>query len=577
MASLNWGGALTTGLIEAGKGLQNFGAMRMKEEYLAEEKEIAASSASAKRFEFLYEELGKEARNINDALSRASPMGGISRLDPSTKKAFDEQLTNINNLRVQLFSALSGVSPTSSITDEVLDKIKKTIEDAQTAASKLRETEEKDTEELDPNSEVDIGVGDLIEKNERENEQVRLISNLLVGADINLDEGSVVSWLQENVPGVIDKTLGEGVLEKSIEIVKNYREKNYVGDVLGDAESQAIDADTTSALLNEEIIRGGEPSINPREEDAFPASGSQAAEQEQEITPPGLPGTNYYGAPTAQGERYEDTSDQVRDRMRTEPGAMDQRYTRNPFVEEQLTPGKIDAAQQGLIEQGAPISAEEQAYEDARNEAALAGAGSASIGSEESLTSLFRDVGGPIGEPTGNIVYPTNVPRGSKELELNKEGLAKKLRALVIFAESRGTEYNAVAGTKNGDPNLTRMTLDQIIEKYKNTAVGIGQFKYNEFIKPTVAKYMDIDEETLKSTVFSPEFQEQLLSLAMEDAGITKFLEGRINSATFQKRLGNIFRGLGATKEALPGDPSDDVGNKVRLGGGLLSQSLEGY
>jgi hypothetical protein len=577
MASLNWGGALTTGLIEAGKGLQNFGAMRMKEEYLAEEKEIAASSASAKRFEFLYEELGKEARNINDALSRASPMGGISRLDPSTKKAFDEQLTNINNLRVQLFSALSGVSPTSSITDEVLDKIKKTIEDAQTAASKLRETEEKDTEELDPNSEVDIGVGDLIEKNERENEQVRLISNLLVGADINLDEGSVVSWLQENVPGIIDKTLGEGVLEKSIEIVKNYREKNYVGDVLGDAESQAIDADTTSALLNEEIIRGGEPSINPREEDAFPASGSQAAEQEQEITPPGLPGTNYYGAPTAQGERYEDTSDQVRDRMRTEPGAMDQRYTRNPFVEEQLTPGKIDAAQQGLIEQGAPISAEEQAYEDARNEAALAGAGSASIGSEESLTSLFRDVGGPIGEPTGNIVYPTNVPRGSKELELNKEGLAKKLRALVIFAESRGTEYNAVAGTKNGDPNLTRMTLDQIIEKYKNTAVGIGQFKYNEFIKPTVAKYMDIDEETLKSTVFSPEFQEQLLSLAMEDAGITKFLEGRINSATFQKRLGNIFRGLGATKEALPGDPSDDVGNKVRLGGGLLSQSLEGY
>ena len=88
---------------------------------------------------------------------------------------------------------------------------------------------------------------------------------------------------------------------------------------------------------------------------------------------------------------------------------------------------------------------------------------------------------------------------------------------------------------------------------------------------------MDSDEETLNSTVFSPEFQEQLLSLAMEDAGITKFLEGRINSATFQKRLGNIFRGLGATKEALPGDPSDDVGNKVRLGGGLLSQSLEGY
>ena len=64
MASLNWGGALTTGLIEAGKGLQNIGAMRMKEEYLAEEKSTAAAAGERKSLEFLYSETGKDIRNI---------------------------------------------------------------------------------------------------------------------------------------------------------------------------------------------------------------------------------------------------------------------------------------------------------------------------------------------------------------------------------------------------------------------------------------------------------------------------------------------------------------------------------
>ena len=65
MASLNWGGALTTGLIEAGKGLQNIGAMRMKEEYLAEEKASATTAAIQSKYEFLYKENNDDAPLLN--------------------------------------------------------------------------------------------------------------------------------------------------------------------------------------------------------------------------------------------------------------------------------------------------------------------------------------------------------------------------------------------------------------------------------------------------------------------------------------------------------------------------------
>jgi len=121
------------------------------------------------------------------------------------------------------------------------------------------------------------------------------------------------------------------------------------------------------------------------------------------------------------------------------------------------------------------------------------------------------------------------------------------------------------------------MTLREIREKHGNKAVGVGQFKYNEFIKPTADKYMNIDEETLLSTVFSRDFQEQLLTLGLEDAGMTLFLKGRINEETFMKRLWNIFRGLAPTKESLPGEVTDEHGNKVNVGGGLISQALERY
>ncbi len=54
MANLKEG--FTTGLIEAGKAFQNIGAMRMKEDYLAEEKASAATAATQSKYEFLYKE-----------------------------------------------------------------------------------------------------------------------------------------------------------------------------------------------------------------------------------------------------------------------------------------------------------------------------------------------------------------------------------------------------------------------------------------------------------------------------------------------------------------------------------------
>ena len=59
---------------------------------------------------------------------------------------------------------------------------------------------------------------------------------------------------------------------------------------------------------------------------------------------------------------------------------------------------------EGMFYEEAPITSEQQAYEDARNEAALSGSGSAQIGSDAAIRSLYEDVGGPVGEPAGDTI-----------------------------------------------------------------------------------------------------------------------------------------------------------------------------
>jgi muramidase (phage lysozyme) len=140
--------------------------------------------------------------------------------------------------------------------------------------------------------------------------------------------------------------------------------------------------------------------------------------------------------------------------------------------------------------------------------------------------------------------------------------------------------YSAVADTTDGDRGLTTSTVGEIVNKHGNKAIGIGQFKFNEFMKPTAKKWFGMSEAQLKDQMFTPQFQDALVVAGLYDAGLQQFADGKIDAATFQKRIANIWRGLPPNKDTKEGDPTDDLGNKARMSGeelrGLIEQGMTG-
>ena len=567
--AINW----SAGLISAGGSMKQYSAMLLKEEYMQEERDIAAASASAARFMDLYKELGLEARNITDALSRAAPMGGISKLHPATKKAFEDQLSEINSLRVTMFSALSGVSPTSSISDDVANEIIKKYNEImsgkQTSEEGSAETEGSDGFNLN-----DIPWGDHILK-------------YLPG----FAKETIAKAEDWAVKEAADYLKNNETYKELWDDTKNNLERTRVrysgsGEDRKEIKGPVSDKEVVSVIAGE----FAEAQITKPLSKIFSfLKGEEVPEEEFIITDDTV--LSEIGASTGEltdvfGPSYKSEADW----RRINQAQRGEREFPPAYVPPTQTGGDAGVAEdnyrQGLIEQGARYTEQDTAQEipgggiseePLLESETVDGIPQSGIGSQAALRSLYEDVGGPIGEPTGNVVYQTNIPTESEEIETKKTNLNRTLGALVKYAESNVNGYNAVAGSDEGDANLTNMTLREIREKHGNTAVGVGQFKYNEFIKPTADKYMNIDEETLLSTVFSRDFQEQLLTLGLEDAGMTLFLKGRIDEKTFMKRLWNIFRGLAPTKESLPGEVTDEHGNKVNVGGGLISQALERY
>ena len=489
-----------------GGSLVAWSAQKAKDEYWQEEKEIAASAASAKRFEFLYEELGKEARNLNDALSRTGPFGGMGELDAGTKKAFEAQLEAINNLRGTMFGVLSGVSPYSTISEDVIADIMEQIRKSQELHG--AQIEDKVPEDAkykgDP---YKTPPGSIKESQALKDKRLRLLEEA--------DE----FWRSPGGQAILK--LGAEAIKKAIAMFSPEKQAAHI-----EAAKRAGAADLSMQS----------PAYNP-------------ANVESQVM--GQQGLIEQGTPTDKVVPGQESIERI------PVGAYEPNSPYFNWQEE--TPG-------GGTSEEPPLESE-----------TVNGVPQSGIGSEAAIRSLYEDVGGPIGEPTGNVVYPTNLPKESEEIETKKTNLNRTLGALVKYAESNVNGYNAVADSTEGDADLTNMTLREIREKYGNKAVGVGQFKYDEFIKPIADKYMNIDEDTLLSTVFSRDFQEQLLTLGLEDAGMTLFLKGKIDEETFMKRLWNIYRGLAPTKESLPGEVTDEYGNKVNVGGGLISQALERY
>tara|TARA_R100001594_G_scaffold142290_1_gene189071 strand:+ start:329 stop:1753 length:1425 start_codon:yes stop_codon:yes gene_type:complete len=210
------------------------------------------------------------------------------------------------------------------------------------------------------------------------------------------------------------------------------------------------------------------------------------------------------------------------------------------------------------------------------------------VGSEEALTSLFRDVGGPVGEPAGKTTvrdYVIGKPEveievSPPEIEERKSTILSNVFSAIRDAESNVMGYSAVSDTTDGDRGLTTSTVGEIVNKHGNKAIGIGQFKFNEFMKPTAKKWFGMSEAQLKDQMFTPQFQDALVVAGLYDAGLQQFADGKIDAATFQKRIANIWRGLPPDKDTKEGDPTDDLGNKARMSGeelrGLIEQGMTG-
>ena len=114
MAKLNILGALTTGLIEGGKAAQTYGAMKLKEEYMAEERQAAAAAATSDKQKFLIEQVGKHRGKILDSLKSGSPFAGTISLDGGLRDTLTKNLQLLGkaeSVLVNLYMGGKGNSP----------------------------------------------------------------------------------------------------------------------------------------------------------------------------------------------------------------------------------------------------------------------------------------------------------------------------------------------------------------------------------------------------------------------------------------------------------------------------------
>ena len=128
---------------------------------------------------------------------------------------------------------------------------------------------------------------------------------------------------------------------------------------------------------------------------------------------------------------------------------------------------------------------------------------------------------------------PEGVPSGGGGVEVISKFIAK--------AETGG-RYDAYAGDGGkGDPNIPKMTLSQLRNKYGdyNTAVGAYQFMPGTAIG--LAKQMGVDPN---KAVFTPEFQDRLNQFHLKQMGYDKFKSGQITQQQFGTAIAQQYRAL---------------------------------
>ena len=596
MAKLNILGALTTGLIEGGKAAQTYGAMKLKEEYMQKELDVATQAVQQDKLQFIYKENNDEIA----ALLKGGQFGVVSQEDQN-------RLNNLRHSNKQLANLMFGIGPDAGLSEEE----KNLLLSGQTLeAPTTEEGKEK----------ADIGlVNNFIKyldtevfkfKPENVMEFMKTLNSLAGSSDILSD---TIAEVNSEFPNATEKQIASEVFNR---MMSGDYGKGNPNDNQGDRGSEVPLSDAQSEMnripsgsgIDMPLAAGGEGGLLSEgqvekgpymldSDTGYEEKGPYMLDSDAgEIKNLPYPlDTEVISAEETNTENFSEYRNKIR---------------RESLLKLIANPKTSDKdrkeAEKILSEMGEVISAEEQAYEDARNKAALGGTGATSadmtqeqmdalsretdrqatiqqqgyIGSDEAIESLYA-VGSPIGEPaTTDVLARANVKKESPEIESTKSRIIASLTDLILQAESGkdtvNNKFNAVSGNRE-DPNLTNMTIGEIVDKYGNDAVGAGQFKYKQFTKPMAKKYLGMEEEELKQQVFTRQFQLDMIALGLEDAGLTKIAKGDLSPEKFQKRIANVWRGMPPTKETQIGDPTDELGNKARVSGARYQQHLYNY
>ena len=534
---LNWSGFGE----KIGEGLVVYSAKVAKDEYAAAASKTATNTAQMENNKFLYEDAGKQIISLNKLLSGRNDFGSpVASLGAGDKTRIEDAIRGLETTRQGLYYSIAGWEP---LTEKQQEKNKSGFEEA---LKIIKEFQASGQGGADGKDKADSSGGfwaSLMETQKGlEAKLGPAIYKYIEGGGFDRDQikfrdtyfglGEIVykglkKDLEAIVPALKNMETQDWFNEDTI------KELLSITDPVGEAANDAVEFGGSF----EDYGNQGDPNLGNVE--GTPPSGliTQAGFTPEKDIPQHDPFTeddNYTKRITGQFMAADDPEGIV---------------THGKDFYEEITPTNLTQKQIEDRDAWNAGQAEFNKY----------------IGSPEALDSLAN-----VGLKT------TNIPQESEAIEMDKHGLRNSLAALIAFAEARVHGYDSVAGSSEADPDITRMTVGEIKEKYGNKAVGIGQFQY-DFISDVANRYLDIKEKDLKDIVFSKSFQDQLITLGLEKAGITLFLKGEISQEEFQKKLWGIWRGLGPDKESLPGDSSDEYGNKIRLGGGLINQVLGGY
>ena len=142
-------------------------------------------------------------------------------------------------------------------------------------------------------------------------------------------------------------------------------------------------------------------------------------------------------------------------------------------------------------------------------------------------------------------VDPVAALNGARTVPLpNAQGVAGLLD-LIASAEAGPAGYNAVvwsAKIKTPKPP-TAMTLDEIyrwIEQTPNQNHAIGRYQFIPNTLRNLVKRLGVP----KNTQFTPQVQDQLANLLLEDAGYSEFAARKMSQKTFMNNLAKIWAGL---------------------------------